>query len=90
MMNSVLKSSTYRSFAYDHLETVVIDMMDPSSLSPEALDYREKVMSEYSVDSYPTTVLLNKEGREILRIAGYDGKGVHHYVQRLKARIPGS
>jgi len=90
MMNAVLKSSTYRGFASDRLETVVIDYMNPDSLSAETRDYRERLMSVYGVGSFPTTVVLTKEGREILRIAGYDGKGAHSYVQRLKARIPGS
>jgi len=84
MMNAVLKSSNYRGFAQEHLATVVIDLMEPGSLAADTLDYRERLKSKYGVSSFPTSFVLAEDGAEILRIEGYDGKGPHRFVERLK------
>ena len=81
---NVLSSQEFLTFAKDNLVLVEIDFPRSKPQSPELKKANKDLAKKYDVDGYPTVVVFDSSGKEVMREVGYDGKKPADYVAKLK------
>ena len=71
MEKTVVRDSRFREFAEDKTEFLYIDLMDEKLLPIEIKRRNNSLAGSWSVFRYPTIILVNQNGYEILRVEGY-------------------
>jgi len=73
---------------YATAELILLKLDFPRSIkqTDEERKQNEALAKQFSIQGFPTVVILNKDGKEIAR-TGYQEGGAEKYVQHLKALI---
>lgn len=84
-----LKSEVYdhrdfAAFANPNLVMVEVDFPRAKPISAQQLRANEALGRKYGVDGYPTTVLLNGEGKKLGQVSGYIPGGPSAFISMLK------
>lgn len=90
MKRTVLESSTFKGFAFQKVETFVVDLMDEDDLPEEVRKDYNSVLMTYGVYSYPTALFAYPDTEiEMARVTGYDRRGPNLYVKKLEEAMSG-
>ena len=81
----VLATPEFAEYAAKHLVLVEVDFPRKKEQSDELKKANKAVGSKYSVDGYPTFVVLNKDGKEVGRQEGYAAGGPKAFIAKLEA-----
>ncbi|MBL67681.1 MAG: hypothetical protein CMO74_04385 [Verrucomicrobiales bacterium] len=84
---NVLVKKPFLDFAKAHLELVVLDSPQFRRMPEDQRIYVRGLMSKYNVLGFPTTMVLDAEGRILFRESGYGGLDAGAYVTHLKKKL---
>ena len=79
----ILDKSEFKEYAEKSLVVFSADFPMKKALPDATTKQNKKLAEQYSVEGFPTVVLLNKDGKEIGR-TGYRAGGPEAYVKHLK------
>lgn len=83
LSDEVFSKSEFEEFASKNLVLVKIDFPRNIEQSNATKFYNQKLANMYGVEGFPTIILLDKNGRGILK-TGYVQGGVENYIQQLR------
>ncbi len=79
----VLASREFQAFADERLVLMKVDVPRGGMRSGDL----RQLMTKHAVNSYPTVVILNPEGKEMGRVSGYSGASAAEYLASLAKRL---
>ena len=79
----VLSTDKFKEYASKNLVLVLVDFPNRKPQSDDLKKANEVLGKKYSVDGYPTFVVLNKDGKEIGRQLGYAEGGPEAFIEKL-------
>jgi thioredoxin-related protein len=82
--SEALETQDFATFAAKNLVCVEVDFPRKKPMSTALKQANKALAAQYHVDSYPTFVILNKDGRELGRQKGYRPGGPQPFVARLE------
>jgi protein disulfide-isomerase len=77
----VFEQAAFEDYAKDKLVLVKLDFPRRKDQEAEIKERNQKLAAQYSVEGFPTIILLNSEGKELARQVGYDGGGVIGFIE---------
>jgi len=80
----VLATAEFKGYAAKNLVLVEVDFPREKKLASELKKANDALKGKYKVDGYPTFVVLNSEGREVLRQVGYSEGGPKAFIAKLE------
>jgi len=89
LSDEVFSKEEFEKFAEKNLVLVKVDFPRNIEQSNATKFYNQKLANMYGVEGYPTVILLDKNGRGLLK-TGYMEGGVLNYIQQLKEYFPRS
>ncbi len=82
---NVLSSPEFLSYAKDNLVLVEIDFPRTKPQSDTLKKTNKELAKKHDIEGYPTVIVFDSNGKELLKDVGYDGKGkAADYVAKLK------
>jgi len=82
---NVLSSPEFLSYAKDNLVLVEIDFPRTKPQSDALKKTNKELAKKHDIEGYPTVIVFDSNGKELLKDVGYDGKGkAADYVAKLK------
>jgi protein disulfide-isomerase len=82
---NVLSSPEFLSYAKDNLVLVEIDFPRTKVQSDELKKTNKELAKKHSIEGYPTVIVFDSNGKELLKDVGYDGKSKGtDFVAKLK------
>ena len=83
----VFEQAAFEDYAQDKLVLVKLDFPRRKDQAPETKERNQQLAAQYEVESFPTIILLNSEGKELARQAGYGGGGVTGFVDWVNTNL---
>ncbi|HVI71783.1 MAG TPA: thioredoxin family protein [Pyrinomonadaceae bacterium] len=71
---NVLSSPEFLSYAKDNLVLVEIDFPRTKTQAPELKKANKELAKKHDISGYPTVVVFDSNGKELMKEVGYDGK----------------
>ena len=84
--DEVFSQSEFEKYADANLILVKVDFPRSLPQSNETKMYNNSLAQRYGVEGFPTIILLNKEGKMLVK-TGYQPGGAASYVEHLKSYI---
>jgi protein disulfide-isomerase len=84
MHKNVLSTSEFADYAKDNLVLVMVDFPHFKQLPASQKTANEALRKKFGVQGYPTTVVLDAEGKELSKTVGYQGESAKEFVANLK------
>jgi protein disulfide-isomerase len=82
---NILSSPEFLSYAKDNLVLVEIDFPRTKPQSDTLKKANKELAKKHDIEGYPTVIVFDSNGKELLKDVGYDGKGkAADYVAKLK------
>jgi thioredoxin-related protein len=82
---NVLSSPEFLSYAKDNLVLVEIDFPRTKPQSAELKKANKELAKKHDISGYPTVIVFDSNGKELLKDVGYDGKSKGaDFVAKLK------
>jgi thioredoxin-related protein len=82
---NILSSPEFLSYAKDNLVLVEIDFPNHKPQSDELKQANKELAKKHAIKGYPTVIVFDSNGKEVLKDVGYDGKGkAADFVTKLK------
>jgi len=82
---NVLSSPEFLSYAKDNLVLVEIDFPRTKPQGDELKKANKELARKHEIKGYPTVIVFDSNGKELLKDVGYDGKGkAADFVAKLK------
>ena len=83
----VFATDAFRKAAARKYVLLMVDSpADESLLTPKAAKENPKLVEKFSVEGFPTVVVLDSKGEEVARL-GYESGGPEKYIEKLDAEI---
>ena len=83
----VFATDAFRKAAARKYVLLMVDSpADESLLTPKAAKENPKLVEKFSVEEFPTVVVLDSKGEEVARL-GYESGGPEKYIEKLDAEI---
>ena len=83
--NNILTSEEFVKYAKDNLVLVEVDFPHNKTQSTELKKANEELAKKHRVESFPTVIVFDSEGKELKRDNGYDpSTRPKDYVAKLK------
>lgn len=80
----VLSTPQFKDYAATNLVLVALDFPHKKPQSAALRKANEALSQKYSVDGFPTFVVLSRDGKEIGRQTGYEPGGPEAFIARLE------
>ena len=74
MKKVVFSKATFLNYAKENLVLVEVDYPRVKALSEKIRKQNERLMHQYSIDGFPTVILLNPDGKILGQLDGYSGE----------------
>jgi thioredoxin-related protein len=82
---NVLSSPEFLSYAKDNLVLVEIDFPRTKPQNDALKKANKELAKKHDIDGYPTVIVFDSNGKELLKDVGYDGKSKGaDFVAKLK------
>ena len=82
---NILSSPEFLSYAKDNLVLVEIDFPRTKPQSDALKAANKELSKKHNIEGYPTVIVFDSNGKELLKDVGYDGKGkAADFVAKLK------
>jgi thioredoxin-related protein len=87
LKKNVFNGSEFAEYAEKKLVLMELDFPnDKSKITKEVAASNEKLSKKFDIKSYPTIILLDKDGKELGRLdKGYGGEAPAAYIKKLDA-----
>ena len=83
LKKEVFDSKEFTDYATKNLVLLEVDFPRSRKQSPELAKANVALQKKYNVDGFPTIVILNGEGKEVLRSVGYTPGGPKPWIAKL-------
>jgi thioredoxin-related protein len=88
LKKNVLDKPGFEKFAGEKLVLMELDFPnDKSKVTKAVADSNAKLSKQFKIEGYPTIIVLDKDGKELGRMVGYDGETPADYIKKLEAFI---
>lgn len=87
LKKTVLSSAEFSKFASEKLVLVEVDFPQNKKQSDALKKANEALEKKFKVDGYPTVIVVDADGKELLREVGYDGASAKEYVAKLSKAL---
>ncbi len=87
MSKDTFSQQAFKDFAAKNLILVELDFPKGKKLSPELAKQNDALQEKYSVQGFPTLVLLDSKGKEIARNSGYLPGGPEGFMAWFKKSV---
>jgi len=84
---NVFAKPAFAEFAQKNLVLVELDMPQRKKLSPKTLEQNERLRHQHGVQSLPTLVLLDPDGKVLGKLQGYAGEGPTEMIASIEKLI---
>jgi thioredoxin-related protein len=84
---NVLTSKEFQDFAKDKLVLVELDFPRQKTQTPELKKANRDLQARFTVEGYPSIIVIDPEGKELSREVGYSGAPAAEYVAQLKKKL---
>src|SRR5713226_8683970 len=81
---NVLTSADFLSYAKENLVLLVVDFPRGKPQSEALRTANEELAKKFAVDSFPTIIVLDANGKKLNKESGYDGSNAKEFVANLK------
>lgn len=81
----VLTSDEFIKYAKDNLVLVMVDFPQTKELTQEQQKANEALKDKFSIEGFPTVIVLSSDGTELSKKVGYGGESAKEFVEKLKA-----
>jgi thioredoxin-related protein len=86
MDREVLDKSQFESFASRNLVLVKLDYPRRKKLPANESQQNHQLQQQYSIEGYPTYVLLDSHGKEVKRVVGYVDGGPSAFIKWIEGK----
>jgi thioredoxin-related protein len=86
MDREVLSKSQFENFASKNLVLVKLDYPRKKKLPASETQQNDQLQQQYSIEGYPTYVLLDPRGKEIKRVVGYVDGGPSEFIKWIEGK----
>jgi thioredoxin-related protein len=86
MEREVLSTSQFESFASNKLVLVRLDYPRRKKLPANELQQNDQLQQQYSIEGFPTYVLLDSRGKEVKRVVGYVDGGPSAFIKWIEGK----
>lgn len=86
MDREVLSKSQFENFASKNLVLVKLDYPRRKKLPPGEMQQNDQLQQQYSIEGYPTYVLLDARGKEVKRVVGYVDGGPSAFIKWIEGK----
>jgi thioredoxin-related protein len=86
MDREVLSKSQFENFASKNLVLVKLDYPRRKKLPPSEMQQNDQLQQQYSIEGYPTYVLLDSRGKEVKRVVGYVDGGPSAFIKWIEGK----
>ncbi len=80
----VFRSPRFRDWSEKQVVLVKVDFPRSHSLPDGQREKNDTLASQFRVSSYPTVVVVDEQGRELVRWVGYRGQSPDDWIQRFE------
>jgi len=87
LKKAVWDKPEFAKYAEKNLVLVELDFPHNKKLPAEVSKQNNTLQDKYKVESFPTVVVLDGDGKELGRMEGYEGDNVTSYIKRLEKII---
>jgi protein disulfide-isomerase len=84
LRKNVLDSQEFKNFAKDNLVLVDVDFPHHKQQSEQMKKTNEELSQKFSIEGFPTVVVLSSDGKELKKVVGYDGESAKEFVAELQ------
>ena len=84
LRKNVFSSQEFLDYAKNHLVLVDVDFPHEKKQSAEQKKANEKLAQKYSVEGFPTVVVLNRDGKQLKKSVGYGGESPKEFISELQ------
>src|SRR5215471_3649400 len=86
MQREVLSTPQFESFASKKLVLVKLDYPRQKKLPANELQQNDQLQQQYSIEGFPTYVLLDSRGKEVKRVVGYVDGGPSAFIKWIEGK----
>lgn len=89
LRKTVLNSQEFKDFAKDNLVLVDVDFPHQKQQTEELKKANKALSEKFSIEGYPTVIVLSPDGKELKKMVGYDGQSAKEFIadlQKLKSQ----
>ncbi|MEZ4907637.1 MAG: thioredoxin family protein [Saprospiraceae bacterium] len=91
---NVFSSETFEKYAADNLILVKADFPrkpeNKAKQSDEQRQYNTTIQRKFMIRGFPTTIILDNEGKELDRTVGYPGLTPDAYIEKIEQSVHAS
>src|SRR5215471_2869726 len=84
LRKNILSSPEFVEFAKKNLVLVDVDFPRHKEQTEELKKANEALSKKYSIEGYPTVIVLSSEGKELKKQVGYDGQTSKDFIAELE------
>jgi len=88
LKKTVFTSAEFTKFAAEKLVLMEVDFPEKKKLPEAQQKANDELATKFKVESYPTVILVDGNGKEIFRSDGYDGSSGKDFVAKLSHKVP--
>lgn len=81
--DEVFDKAAFKSFAKDTLVLVKVDFPHNKKLQAKTKEQNDKLKSKYGANGFPTLIIVDSEGKEVWRQAGYKPGGPKAFIESV-------
>ena len=86
LRKNVFSSPEFTEYAKTNLVLVDVDFPRHKEQSAEQKKANEALAQKYSVEAFPTVIVLSPDGKQLKRQEGYDGEAPKDFIASLNKR----
>lgn len=83
---NVLTSKAFEDYADKNLVLVLVDFPKKTDLPVKLKEANEALAKEFSVDAFPTVILLDTDKKELKKTVGYGGEKPDEFIAGLPVK----
>ena len=84
LRSTVLNSQAFLDFAKNNLVLVDVDFPHHKQQTEELKKANEALSQKYSIEGFPTVIVLSSDGKELKKKVGYGGESAKDFVAELE------
>ena len=84
LKKNVFDSKEFKAYAKDNLVLVELDFPRRKKIDPKQKAYNSAQQKKYGISSFPTGILLDAKGKELMKSVGYRKGPVSAYINKIK------
>jgi len=90
LSKTVLTSAEFEKYATANLILVEVDFPNSKKQTAELKTANKALADKYSIEGFPTIIVLDDNGKQLLKSVGYGGETTAQFIAKLPKAKPGA